>query len=390
MLPRRNRCFLLFALAFAALPGQSSRCLQAQVPTRDEVDQAKDIPLSDDPAAIIAVVGDTPILVGDLMPKVDARIKDVLAKTGQEVPKDQLHYVKVNLMRGLLAQAIQNKMMRESFLIDQVGTQAADKRAEADEKLTSRARQMFFESEVPELKDQYKVADLTELDKILREKGSSLSARQRDFIDQMLGHLYIRANVDREPNVTFSEILEYYEENKASYEKPTRARWEQLSILFSKHPDKTEARALIAEMGREAYFGGNVQAVAREKSEEPFGPAGGVHDWTTKGALASDELDKNIFSLPLNALSEIIEDSDGFHIIRILERTEAGVVAVKDIQDEIRATIRQQKIAKSQRNVLENMQKRIPVWSLFEQDIPNAMPLPEKLASRHATPTSIR
>lgn len=390
MLPRRSHWVLLAALTLTVLSGQFSSRLFAQVPTRDEVDKAKDIPLSDDPAAILAVVGSTPILVGDLMPKVDARIKEVLAQTGQEVPEDQMHFVKVNLIRGLLAQAIQNKMMRESFLIDQVGTQAADQRAEADAKITSRARQMFFESEVPELLSQYKVADLTELDDLLREKGSSVSARQRDFIDQMLGHLYIRAKVDREPNVTFAEILEYYETNKASYEQPTRARWEQLSVLFANHPDKEEARALISEMGREAFYGGNVQAVAREKSEEPFGPAGGLHDWTTKGALASDQLDNKIFSLPLNKLSEIIEDNDGFHILRILERTEAGAVAVKDVQDDIRATIRQEKISKSQRSVLEAMQKRIPVWSLFKQDIPGAKPLPEKLANRHTAPSTLK
>ena len=36
-------------------------------------------------------------------------------------------------------------------MIDQVGTAAADKHAEADAKLATKARQMFFESELPQL-----------------------------------------------------------------------------------------------------------------------------------------------------------------------------------------------------------------------------------------------
>ncbi len=385
MPPRLNLPVFVLSLTLALITlQQSSAWLQAQVPTRAEVDSAKNEQLPDDPAAVIAVVGRSPVLLGDVMGKVDARINDVLAKTDQEIPEDQLHFARVNLVRGMLAQAIQNKMMRESFLLDQVGTQAADKREEADAKLTSRARQMFFESELPELKKQYKVEDLNELDALLREKGSSLATRQRDFIDAMLGHLYIRSKVEREPTVSIAEINEYYQAQLDDYQRPTRARWEQLTVLFEKFDTEEAAHQAIWGMGREAYFGGNVQAVAREKSQEPFAGKGGVHDWTAKGSLASEELDKQIFTLPLNELSDIIEDSSGYHIVRVLERQESGLTPLSEVQDDIRAAIRQNKIADSQKKVMKDMQVRIPVWSIFPDDTPGANPLPVRVADRPA------
>jgi parvulin-like peptidyl-prolyl isomerase len=362
----------------------------AQVPTRTEIDSVQQVDLPEDPAAVIAYVGRTPILMGDLTPKVEARIQEVVAKTKQEIPEDQLHFARVNLIRGLLVQTIQNKMMREAFLLDQVGTQAADKRQEADEKLTARARQMFFESEIPELQEQYKVDDLTQLDEELRKKNSSLAARQREFIDAMLGHLYIRSKVEREPNVSVAEIMEHYRANLKQYERPTRARWEQLSVMFARFPDRQAAHAAIWEMGREAYFGGSMQAVARERSQEPFAGKGGIHEWTAKGSLASEPLDAQVFSIPLNAMSEIIEDSQGYHIVRVLDRQEAGVTPVSEVQDEIRAAIRQEKIATSQRLVLESMQVKIPVWSLFPEDMPGAQPLPASIASRYSSATKNR
>ncbi len=355
----------------------------AQVPTRQQIEDSQTLEISDDPAAIVAIVGQSPILVGDLMPKVEARITEVLEKSEQQIPEDQLHFARLNLMRGLLTQSIQQKMMRESFLIDQVGTATAEKRNEADAKLTSRARMMFAESELPQLKEQYKVEDLRELDALLREKGSSLAARQREFVDAMLGHLYIRNKIDRDPKVTIAEIFEYYQGNLAEFQRPTRARWEQLTVQFANHSSREAAKQAITEMGREAYFGGNLQAVARDKSEEPFATKGGLHDWTPQGSLASEPLDQEIFSIPLNNMSEIIEDDLGMHIIRVLERTPAGIVPLSEVQDEIRAEIRKQKIANSQIEVMQEMRERIAVWSLFPDDVPGAKPLPEIFASRH-------
>ncbi len=368
---------LIFSL-FACAIGSQGR---AEVPTREEIDQAKDLKLPEDPAAVIAVVGQTPILLGDLVDKADARINEVMSQTKQEIPEEQLHFARLNLVRGLLVEAIRNKMMRESFLLDQVGTAGADKHKEAEGMLSSRARQMFFESELPELKKQYGTEDLTELDKKLREKGTSLAARQRDFTDAMLGHLYIRSKVEQDPNVSIAEIANYYAENSGEFSHPTRARWEQLSVLFSNFPSRDEAYQAIWEMGREAYYGGNLQAVAREKSQEPLANSGGLHEWTEQGALASEVLDREIFSIELDSMSNIIEDEQGFHIIRVLAREEAGLIPLSEVQDEVRATIRNEKIARTRNEVMDKMQARVPVWTMFPDDIPGANPLPQ-VASR--------
>ena len=334
-MPRRYYQLLLLALSALAF----GRGMRAEIPTRDQIDQAADMQLPTDPAAVIAVVGQSPILFGELSPKVESRIAEVLAKSGQKVPEDQLFYARLNLTRGALAQAIQNKMMRELFLLDQVATQSAEKRRDADTMMQNKARQMFFDSEVPELKKQYEVEDLTELDRLLREKASSLQARQREFVDAMLGHLYIRSKVEKDPNVTIAEINEYYETHKDDYLHKARARWEQLSALFSKFPSREAASQAITEMGREAYFGGNMQAVAKLKSQESFASKGGLHESTEKGSLASSTLDDQIFSLPTNKMSDIIEDADGLHIIRVLERDEAGLTTLANVQDEIRAKL---------------------------------------------------
>ena len=361
-----------------------------QSPPEEKNETEKNVVLPEDPAAIIAYVGRSPILMGDVSGKVESQINEAISRSGGQFPAEQLQVARVNLTRNLLQQLIQTRMMREAFLLDQVGTESAEKRAEADSRLTSRARQMFFETEVPELRKQYKVEELTDLDAALREKGSSLALRQREFMDAMLGHLYIRSKVEREPTVTVAEINEYYEMHTDDYQRPARARWEQLSVRFDKFPDKKAAHAAIWEMGREAYFGGSMQAVARQSSQEPFASRGGLHEWTSKGALASNPIDQQVFSIPLNAMSEIIEDQDGYHIIRVLDRQDAGITPVSEVQDSIRGIIRKEKIAESQRQVLDQMQVMVPVWSLFPEDTPGAEPLPLSIANRYSDATTRR
>lgn len=332
-------------------------------------------PLPDDPATVMAVVGQSPILWGDLQPKVDGRIAQVLEKIGREYPQEQLAVARMQLARGALQQAIQTKMMSESFLLEQVGTQAAEKRREASDMMHRKARQMFFENELKSLKERYKTEDLTELDAKMRAEGSSLRARQREFTDMMLGHLYMRSKLDKDPQVTIAEINTSYAKNLDTYRHGAQARWEQLTVLFKNHPSREAAEAVIKDMGREAYYGGSMQGVAKQRSEEPFAKEGGVHDWTTQGSLASEPLDQAIFSLPPNKMSEIIADEQGMHIIRVLERKDAGVVPLADVQDEIREQLKKDKIAVSEREMLEQMRARVPVWSMYPDDIPGAKPL---------------
>ena len=380
-------CCLLGETAFGQFTTTPS---DQQSPPEEKPETEKNVVLPEDPAAIIAYVGRSPILMGDVSGKVESQINEAISRSGGQFPAEQLQVARVNLTRNLLQQLIQTRMMREAFLLDQVGTESAEKRAEADSRLTSRARQMFFETEVPELRKQYKVEELTDLDAALREKGSSLALRQREFMDAMLGHLYIRSKVEREPTVTVAEINEYYELHTDEYQRPARARWEQLSVRFDKFPDQKAAHAAIWEMGREAYFGGSMQAVARQSSQEPFASRGGLHEWTSKGALASDPIDQQVFSIPLNAMSEIIEDQDGYHIIRVLDRQDAGITPVSEVQDSIRGIIRKEKIAESQRQVLDQMQVMVPVWSLFPEDTPGAEPLPLSIANRYSDATTRR
>ncbi len=360
-------CFLLFGCFITAA--------SAQGPSQESIKIALNTKIPEDPAAVVARVSNTPILAGDILPRVDGRIKEITSKSPTEPSPQELQYMRAVLFRSLLSQTIQLKMLRESFLLSQVGTQNADKRKEAETKLQSRARQMFAESEVPRLYEQYKVSSVDEIDAKLREEGSSFELTKRDFTDQMLAHLYRMDSIPKKPDVTLAEIQIYYEDNQEKYQVKAQARWEQLTASFESSGSRDAALKTINEMGREAYFGGSMNAVAKAKSQEPMASKGGLHDWTNRGSLASTIVEDQVFSLPLGVMSEVIEDQEGLHIVRILDRHEAGTKPLSELQDQIRDVLRQKKIEEATKKVTKEMARRIPVWTLYPDDIDGSFQL---------------
>lgn len=241
--------------------------------------------------------------------------------------------------------------------------------------MNAKARQMFFETEVPELMEKFSATTHAELNDKLIEQGSSMALRQQDFIDAMLGHLFLRGKVEKDPAVSLSEIVAYYQDNRSEYENPARARWEQLTVRVAKFSSKQAAYDEIWSMGREAFFGGSMQSVARARSQEPFADQGGVHDWTSQGSLVSQVLDDRIFTIPIGKMSRILEDETSFHIIKVLERTPAGVTPLAEVQEAIEDRLRKQKVDESQEKALAEIRSKIPVWTMFPEDVPGSKPL---------------
>jgi len=359
--------FFALATLFAGI--FSSEVATAQGPDPDEVRKALEAQIPEDPAAVVAWVSKTPILVGEIMPRVDSRIREITSKSEQTPNEQEMKYMQSVLFRQLLTQTIQLKMLRESFLLSQVGTQSAEKRNDAAKKLESRALQMFTESEQPKVFKRLGVNTVDDLDKALQAEGSSFESTKRDFIDQMLAYLYRSDAIEKDPEVTLVEIQNYYDDHKDKYQFKAQVRYEQLTASFEKTGNRDAAKAKINEMGREAFFGGSMQAVAKAKSDEPFAKRGGLHEWTNRGSLASSIAEEQLFSLPIGVMSEVVEDDDSLHIFRVLGRRPEGVRPLSELQDEIRGILKKQKTSAATKKVTEEMTRRIPVWTIFPDDI---------------------
>lgn len=344
-----------------------------------------------EPAQIVAVVGNQSVQAGDISSVTEQMVAIMLnGKKAADLPEEeqeQFRQMKERMFRSTLQADIQVKLVYLDFLrtlpdrskvpevLKSVNAKFEDELREWREKVAKTPQEEIGKrlSENPILTRlsilmlQEKAESLGELESILRQYGSSLDRELRSYAEFKISHEMKRRNVKFNAEITHQQMLDYYREHHDSYAFKAKARWEQLSIYFSRCKSPEEAMHRISEMGNAVYLGGAAfAAVAKRDSHESLAEQGGVHDWTSEGSLASKKLDEAIFTLPLNRLSEIIEDDRGVHIVRVLERTEGGHQSFESVQDSIREKIKGERIVREITQYVERLQKTTYVWTIFD------------------------
>jgi hypothetical protein len=309
-----------------------------------------------EPGRILALVGDQPILAGDLL----GQVNQIIEANKDKIPEHQMDEIRETVIKQALKSAIETKLLYLDFL----RTVPADKIPEIEKNVL----EQYDKTQLEQTIASAGVGSAAELDAKLRSYGSSLSKMKRSFAERVMASEMLKRNVTKQPEVTHLEMLDYYREHADSFAIPAQTRWEQLMVRFDKSPSKAEAWIAIAQMGNAVLGGAPFAAVARRSSHGFMAQEGGQHDWTTKGSLKSTVLDEAIFSLPLDRLSQILEDEDGFHIIRVIERRETGRVPFTEAQVDIKEKLIESKKQDDGKAYLERLRKQTLVWTVFDDE----------------------
>jgi parvulin-like peptidyl-prolyl isomerase len=327
--------------------------------------------------ALICVVGSEHILAGDMRIIYEPYIEEML----DLISPEQENVLRRNFTRQALKQYVEIKAMYLEFFRESAGTTAPAEMKEKQKEVLSRANKIFFEEQVPNLLKSHKVADLRALEEKLRTKSMSINQVRQQFVERVLASEAERRHVPKEKDIEVlrDELIRYYEDHTEDWARPGRAKWRQLTARFDRFPSKEAAKAAIEAMGNEVLFGGNFEAVARQRSQGFTAPEGGVYDWTTQGALKSTLLDQAIFSIPLKRLSQVIEDDIGFHIVEVLEREEASRVTFEAAQEEMRKEIAKTKATELREAYHKKVMERTVIWTRWPEDIPGSRSLAEVL-----------
>lgn len=306
-------------------------------------------------AQIIARVGSDVILVSEVMPAVN----QILAENKDRIPSRQLERQRQSLTLQLLKQQIEIKLIYQ----DAKRVIPAENLPKIEERLSER----FETVEIPERMKLANARSRRELEEKLRQLGTSLYRARRSFIERTLAQQWAQQQIKFDKEIPYHEILAYYHQHLADYQKPARARWEQLMVRKSTCSSKAEAVAALAAMGNQVIDGAPFAEVASAGSEGITASEGGLRDWTTQGALVSEVLDQAIFGLPVGSLSRILEDEQGFHIIRVIEREPVTRTPFVEAQVEIREKLEKLTRRAQLQDYLARLKEEIPVWTVFDE-----------------------
>jgi parvulin-like peptidyl-prolyl isomerase len=305
-------------------------------------------------AKVIAIVGSEYILAGEILGQVD----ELLAAKGQGIPEEELTKYRDELVKQRLEKAIQTKLI--------LAEARRKVPPEGMKKIMEKLSEAFEAQEVPKAIEKMQVKDRAELDAKLREVGHSVDRQKRFFAEKNIAQDWVRQQVKADEEVTHEQLLAHYLEHATEYDFESRVRWEQVMVRVSKYPNKQAAWDAIAKAGNRILAGEKFSDVANAMSDGSTAKVGGAHPWTTQGSLSADAVDQALFTLPIGQLSPIIDDGKNLHIVRVIERVQAGRTPFPDVQAEIGNKIKKDRIEKQVHDYVTKLQTSTKIWTIFD------------------------
>jgi peptidyl-prolyl cis-trans isomerase SurA len=215
------------------------------------------------------------------------------------------------------ARAVLERQMLERLILDKAQLQMArDIGIRVDELQLDRAVQRIAQN------NNLTLADFR---RVLERDGVPFDAWREDLREQIILNRLRDREVNDKIQVSDSEIDLFLEEMKSN---PTRVEF-NLSHVLVRIPEQASPEAIGAARARaekaqaEARAGADFGRVAASYSDAPDALSGGALGWRTQDRLPALFVGA-LRSLKPGEVSEVLRSPAGFHVVKLLERRDAG------------------------------------------------------------------
>jgi peptidyl-prolyl cis-trans isomerase SurA len=214
-----------------------------------------------------------------------------------------------------------------------------------------RLRPEYVKEIVDGIKKENNITTDDELQQQLRREGMSLDELKRNIERSVLRRQLLSRELEAKIAVSEAEVRAYYEAHRADYDRPGSLHLQEIVVKT-----QSGSMALARDLVRRARAGEDFAELARTYSSSPTKSAGGDLGRISKGDLTPD-IEKTAFALPAAGVSEPLPTSDGFRILKVVEKTEGGQVPFEDVKAEIQKRLSADKTAREYEAYLEGLRK---------------------------------
>ncbi len=184
------------------------------------------------------------------------------------------------------------------------------------------------------------------ISKIAREKGFDKRPDIKEQIELMTNDLlasqYLQKEVVGKINITEEDMSLYYKTHQEEFRTPEMVRARHILIRVDKsasEADKGKAGEKAEAVLKRIKAGEDFAKLASELSDDPGTKnKGGDLGFFPKGRMVPD-FEKVAFSLKPGELSDIVETTFGFHIIKVEERKESVLESYEKVKDRVREKV---------------------------------------------------
>jgi peptidyl-prolyl cis-trans isomerase SurA len=245
-------------------------------------------------------------------------------------------------------------------LIDQqlLLQKAADLGISADADLVKR---------LDDLRKEMKANSMEELQKLAESQGVSWEEFKQNTKNSILTQKVIGSEVGSHIQITHDELQKFYDEHKSEISQPERVRLSEILVANDPNapkgtpvqptPDQVAAaQAKANDIYQQLKAGAKFDELARKQSNGATADQGGDLGYFKRNDLAK-ELEDQSFALKAGEFTQPIRTRQGFIILRVNDRIEAGTPPLDRIRDQIQDQLYSQRVQPALREYLTKLRE---------------------------------
>jgi peptidyl-prolyl cis-trans isomerase SurA len=194
---------------------------------------------------------------------------------------------------------------------------------------------------------------------ISQQTGMTFEDFKQQMKEQLLTQRVIGEEVGRKINVPEAEMQKYYEEHKKEFLREEQVFLSQ--ILISTEGKSSEQAAAAEKKAKDlvarARKGEKFSDLARDNSDEPETAKNGGYVGAMKRGLMDKPIEDVVFKGKKGDITDPFKRSQGFLILKVEERFEAGQASFDEVKNEIQDRMVQPKMEPKVRELLTRLRE---------------------------------
>jgi peptidyl-prolyl cis-trans isomerase SurA len=219
-------------------------------------------------------------------------------------------------------------------------------------------------NQLNEIRKQYHLASLEDLQKAAEEQGVSFEDFKANIRNQIITREVMRDEVGAHIQITPGEVERYFEAHKDQYIQPESIRLSEILVSTGTPEANGEddpakvaaAQAKANDIEAKLKAGADFSQLARTSSDGQTAAQGGDLGTYKRGQLAKVFEDAT-FNLPSGGVTDPIRTRQGFVIFKVAEHIPGGVPAFKDVQEQVSEAYYESKMEPAIRAYLTKMRE---------------------------------
>jgi len=242
-------------------------------------------------------------------------VKSIEQRAGGPVPADQ---------RDRIYRAVLDQMVGYKLLIQESKTRHVE------------VPDAEIETRIGQIRQQFPNEDAFK--QVLSQQNLTVEQLKDDARQDMAVTKLINDEIAGKVTVKPEDVQAFYTQNPQHFKQPEKVHASHILIQVPKDADaatKAQARAKIDDLLKQARGGKDFAELAKQNSQDPgSAPNGGDLGFFEAGQMVGPFNDAAFAQQP-GTISEVVETTFGFHIIKVIEKQQAGLVPLDEAKGQI-------------------------------------------------------